>query len=83
MSAKADGQREVAASAAPTMAPSSFDFKLSRIADQQGEEHISEAQNFDLQMPDMSKVKPQPLLQFQNIDLERVTGYFYSQDLLS
>ena len=53
--AKAENQREVAASAAPTLAPQSLDLEVERLQGH-GEEPLSEAQNFDLQMPDMSKV---------------------------
>ena len=47
-----------AAASAPPVAPPAIDFELSRILEDDDSE-LPEALNFDLQMPDMSKVRYQ------------------------
>ena len=53
--AKASPDKAVAAASAPAVAPPATDFELSRILEA-GDSDLPEALNFDLQMPDMSKV---------------------------
>ena len=56
VAAKAEPSKHVAAAAsAPEVAPPAIDFELSRILEADDSE-LPEALNFDLQMPDMSKV---------------------------
>ena len=59
--AKSMPDKSVAAASAPTVAPPAIDFELSRILEAEDSE-LPEALNFDLQMPDMSKVSNQSYL---------------------
>ncbi len=61
MVATAVPQEAVAAASAPTEAPPAIDFELSRILEADDSE-LPEALNFDLQMPDMSKVRMESFL---------------------
>lgn len=52
---QAKSDREVSAAAAPAIAPPVIDFELARISED-ADSGLPESINFDLQMPDMSKV---------------------------
>ena len=53
--AKAETQEEVELQREPPIAPPVIDFELARISEE-ADSHLPESLNFDLQMPDMSKV---------------------------
>jgi hypothetical protein len=64
-------EREVSAAAAPAIAPPVIDFELARISED-ADSGLPESINFDLQMPDMSKVHP---LLLHKIDCHSVSQH--------
>ena len=53
--AKAETEEDVEVQREPPIAPPVIDFELARISEE-ADSHLPESLNFDLQMPDMSKV---------------------------